>query len=631
MNRAPSTCLEQMPLGPAWGLCGGRQSIPAAVRVVAALSVLALLALASCAPLARHTEELQPGGPLAAMTPTDSFTFAVIGDTRTGIETFKENIKAINHLNPDFVVDVGDLIDGYQNEATKIEAMWDEFDEIVSGLTVPLVMVAGNHDIWSLLSREIYMRRYGRTFFSFNHKCAHFVVLDTERFGPDGGLLNRIDQQQLQWLEQDLRKHRHLRPKFVFLHKPFFQSGHVATGARTHWDEHVHPLLARYGVDAVFAGHVHVYCHFPPVHGVHYYITGGGGAGLHGDEAAGGFHHFMVLTVRGANWIAAVVRTGGVEADDVVTIGVLQALSEITNMPPVRLNEEAAAFSLNFRNIFDSPMHTSLRWITTPESGYRIEPLERDFEVSPRDSTNVTFTGTFDGERPYPLPTYTLQMTVRGKEVVKKTLPLRAVPCRTLVCKRTDEAPQIDGTLDDACWQTAIVVRHFGIFASGRPSKFHTSAAMLYDNERLYFGVRCPEPNMGKLKQEATERDSRVYSDDSVELFLDCNADKATYVQLIVNPAGRIYDAAKNKLGPGMGKASWNAPWQVATSKGTEGWTVEGAIDLKSLGVRPPTLGQKWGFNLCRSRRAGPLEMSCWSLCYGSYHEPQHFGTLVFE
>jgi len=268
---------------------------------------------------------LDAGGPLARIPAQETFTFLVIGDTRTGVDVFKRHIEEINLLDPDFVIDVGDMIGGYTDDVGRIEAMWNEFDAIVHRFKVPLVMVVGNHDIWDPVSAEIYRRRYGETYFSFNHKGVHFVVLDSETLGENGSPTNRIAGEQLRWLADDLAKHKGARATLVFLHKPFWQDYHVGADSGKNWMKNVHPILAEHGVSGVFAGHVHKYLKFPTIDGVRYYITGGGGAGIGSDESAGDFHHYCLVTVRGRRWQVAVIRPGAVKPDTLVGSDVLIA------------------------------------------------------------------------------------------------------------------------------------------------------------------------------------------------------------------------------------------------------------------------------------------------------------------
>ena len=56
--------------------------------------------------------ELAGGGPTARLSAEHTFSFIVMGDTCSGIDVFKQNLDEINLLDPDLVLDLGDLIPG---------------------------------------------------------------------------------------------------------------------------------------------------------------------------------------------------------------------------------------------------------------------------------------------------------------------------------------------------------------------------------------------------------------------------------------------------------------------------------------------------------------------------------------
>lgn len=89
-------------------------------------------------------------------------------------------IEEINLLNPDFVVIVGDLIRGYTSDNELLKKEWEEFDRVVAGFRMPFHLVVGNHDVWDENSEEVFKDRYGKLYYSFDHKGSHFIVLDSE-------------------------------------------------------------------------------------------------------------------------------------------------------------------------------------------------------------------------------------------------------------------------------------------------------------------------------------------------------------------------------------------------------------------------------------------------------------------
>src|SRR3989304_1372389 len=101
--------------------------------------------------------------------PTDEFRFVILGD-RTGGAVWglmPQAFREMNHLYPDFVISVGDLIDGYGDRPDEINQIWNEFDAEVANLKCPFIYVPGNHDIWNPTSRGIYEARYGPSYRSF--------------------------------------------------------------------------------------------------------------------------------------------------------------------------------------------------------------------------------------------------------------------------------------------------------------------------------------------------------------------------------------------------------------------------------------------------------------------------------
>jgi len=67
--------------------------------------------------------------------------------------------------------------------------------------------------------------------------------------------------------------------RFVFLHYPPYSSG-LGHGSNLALRAILDPLFVQYRVNAVFAGHDHIYEHADPQNGVQYFVTGGGGAPL---------------------------------------------------------------------------------------------------------------------------------------------------------------------------------------------------------------------------------------------------------------------------------------------------------------------------------------------------------------
>jgi len=110
------------------------------------------------------------------------------------------------------------------------------------------------------------------------------------------------DAAQIGWVEQQL-KGSTARWKLAVLHHPLYSSG-KKHGSDLNLRRKLEPLFVRYGVNAVFSGHDHIYERTVPQQGIHYFVTGAGGESRRGGVdlkspfRAASFdedNHFMLL------------------------------------------------------------------------------------------------------------------------------------------------------------------------------------------------------------------------------------------------------------------------------------------------------------------------------------------------
>jgi len=113
----------------------------------------------------------------------DSFQFVIIGDRTGGANvqgTFKIAMGQLNLLQPEFVINVGDLIEGYSDDKAELNAEWDESDGMLKTLEMPFFRTAGNHDIANKTAQQVWRDRHGATYYYFVYKDTLFMVLDSE-------------------------------------------------------------------------------------------------------------------------------------------------------------------------------------------------------------------------------------------------------------------------------------------------------------------------------------------------------------------------------------------------------------------------------------------------------------------
>lgn len=128
-----------------------------------------------------------PWGDAAVDVADDKFTFAIISDLngseREGV--FAVAAEQIALLRPEFVVSVGDLIDGGTTDKQDFEREFDWFDKRAAVMGVPLVRVGGNHDLTHPEVRKHWADRYGPRYSHFVYRDVLFLFMDSEDFSDD--------------------------------------------------------------------------------------------------------------------------------------------------------------------------------------------------------------------------------------------------------------------------------------------------------------------------------------------------------------------------------------------------------------------------------------------------------------
>ena len=167
-----------------------------------------------------------------------------------------------------------------------------------------------------------------------------------------------------------------------------------------------------------------------------------------------------------------------------------------------------------------------------------------------------------------------------------------------VTARRTDEAPVIDGVLDERAWRDATVVEDFRVTEpiAGVPLRQPTVVRILYDEEAIYFGFTCFD-DPAAVVRTALRRDADLRSDDRIMVMLDTFYERRTGYAFQVNPNGARWDALIED--GGSVNSQWDAIWDAESRMTDSGWVVEIAIPMKSLNFPEEGRGV-WGLNLFR-------------------------------
>ena len=142
------------------------------------------------------------------------YSFFIAGHTYGAPGVDNEGLHPPFRNKFDFIQDVESLIFGVFTGDIVIEGTtqnWDEIDQELNTLDIPVYFAAGNHDI---TDRVLYESRYGQSYYSFMNHSDLFIVLD-----PNIDAWN-ISGDQLAFLENVLNSEaQNANNIFVFFHQ----------------------------------------------------------------------------------------------------------------------------------------------------------------------------------------------------------------------------------------------------------------------------------------------------------------------------------------------------------------------------------------------------------------------------
>lgn len=309
-----------------------------------AVLAIAAFGLAGCTATQAQTSDEprvpRTAGPMEQAEGT--FRFAVIGD-RTGAHrpgVFADAMRKLDLMKPDFVISVGDLVEGYTRDVSEIRRQWEEVEARLAVLEAPVFFIAGNHDYSNEAMARIWLERRGSPYWSFMHEGVLFLGLSTEdppvALPPEtiassreleeamarapeetqARLLDAVREQgrapklpgavaisdaQVAFVREALDRHRDARWTFVVMHKPAWQYDSPQFAR-------IEQMLAgrKY---TVIAGHEHYYDHESRA-GRDYIVMGTTG-GVWLKDGPGRVDHIAWVTMTPSGPVFANIRTDG--------------------------------------------------------------------------------------------------------------------------------------------------------------------------------------------------------------------------------------------------------------------------------------------------------------------------------
>jgi Icc protein len=205
------------------------------------------------------------GDAKAAEMAKGAFTFLQISDSHVGFDkpanpnalgTLQEAIAKFRAMpvKPSFMIHTGDITHLSTDE------QFDDATQVISSAGLPVFYVPGEHDVIDEGLGKSYLARYGggssgSGWYSFDQDGVHFVGLVNVMNLKAGGLGN-LGEEQLAWLEKDVKTLPASTPIVIFAHVPLW-TVYPEWGWGTEDGARALSLVRRFGSVTVLNGHIH--------------------------------------------------------------------------------------------------------------------------------------------------------------------------------------------------------------------------------------------------------------------------------------------------------------------------------------------------------------------------------------
>jgi hypothetical protein len=477
--------------------------------------------------------EQVPWTGLDALTDPEEFRFVVVtdrtGEHRDGV--FESAMPKINLVRPEFVVSVGDLIEGYSDDPSVLDHEWNEFEGFVARLDMPFFYVPGNHDMSNEVMATEWQERFGPSYYHFRYRDVLFVALNSELFGmvhdpktPLPGPWTQADQ--LAFLERVLAENRDARWTFVLIHQPLWDSPQP----KEDWQK-VEALLAE-RPHTVFAGHFHRYTQHR--RGEHQYITlatTGGGSRLRGTPW-GEFDHVALVTMTKQGPVIANLRLDGILPSDVVTTEQRELVRQLENAvvaePFVGTGRYFSQGTARFSIANPSARHLEVLARFQPSRDLVPGKVEERVSIEPGGVATVAVPLRARAARAYETLTparahFELETQDLAGEVLALERELALLPERRFDASAS-KAVRVDGKLGEWGRLPIVVEEPAGLYGHGihkGPEDGSFRFGVRYDKRFVYVGVDVRDDSIVASPAEVAREQ------DHVSVNLDARPDPA--------------------------------------------------------------------------------------------------------
>lgn len=244
----------------------------------------------------------------------NNFSFAFLTDIHLNkgdnncFKGLEMAIASAKDQRADFILTGGDNvdIDVLGKDASTAHWLYNAYAELIANAGIDYYVTIGNHDRYygceksdPLFERGLFEKYLNKSYYSFDHKGWHFIVLNTSN--------SIVDEDQKQWLEADLANIAAETPIIISTHVPFLSVYYPALDGRyTSTDtfknfKEIWDMFEDKNLKLVLQGHMHLYEEIK-VKGVQFITAGAVSASWWGGNYHGTEEGYLMVSVDGDNY-----------------------------------------------------------------------------------------------------------------------------------------------------------------------------------------------------------------------------------------------------------------------------------------------------------------------------------------
>jgi beta-N-acetylglucosaminidase/Glycosyl hydrolase family 20, domain 2/Carbohydrate-binding family 9 len=181
------------------------------------------------------------------------------------------------------------------------------------------------------------------------------------------------------------------------------------------------------------------------------------------------------------------------------------------------------------------------------------------------------------------------------------------------------------------------LINDFVLIKKHQKQTILTDVYLAWHDNALLLKVVCNEPFLNKQKIKHKKRDSTVFADDCIEIFI-AKTKSLNYYHMAINAAGALFDekVVSGAIEYDKPEEYIRKPWnskniKTASFKTRNSWVLQIKIPASEFGIKKIKKGMRWNFNICRARYTEKMQFSSYAYLFKSFHEPDRFFPIDFK